>query len=72
MIEGFVFVGEIVEGKVEASVFFNDNYLSMSGRVWFTLDEWLEARRLTDNDDNVWCATEAEYAEATEVVVEQT
>lgn len=60
---GFVFVGEIEEGNVQAHIYFNGNLLTMTGRVWFTLDEWLEARCLSANFDDVWVATKAEYDE---------
>lgn len=65
---GLIFVGELRDSNVVADVYFNDSRVSLSGPVYFDLDQWLELRRTTSDLDDVWAATKTEYEDATESV----
>ena len=67
MSEGLVFVGSLEDGHIEAHVYLNGKSISFVGPLWLSLDEWMELRRRTDDDDFLWVATKAEYEEATQV-----
>lgn len=72
MTVGLHFVGSLAEGHVEVHVYLNGISLSIVGPLWLSLDQWMELRQRTQDDDFISCLTHAEYEETlTEIVATQ-
>ncbi len=59
------FIGQISDGSVKAALYWKGDLVTLDGPLSFSLDEWLELRDASADEDNVWVTTPAEYEDLT-------